>query len=1051
MTNAHHPANVIHSPAVALQTEGSVSRNMASEDTRTQTEEAYSDAELQIVRVKLDIIRGRMGTAIELIPAEHEYDMPPDASDSPVQQTVLEKTLGEASLVSPATEMRALYATKSFEREGDTMRRVETSENMSLSSMTQRSVINDQQEAKNMRLERRVFMNIDGHMASQHVASTAAMAVGLCSEEERSISSDGNQGMASVQSVTSATPSHSPVSVRNRTSSEDGFVSTPEARRKPRENVMKPELVEETRTDRAVHLSLNHFLISELEVYLSHLLRMKCPKKESSNLGNLARVTGVQLYLDHQRGLMDFDDEWKRSHANSYRGYSRTCSAEELVVAPANIHTNPFQLDTANGVGPGGWTSLLNQVRASSTKSTPAGTSFTPHMSVQEGSEDLSAAFVRGSNGIIVGSVDCHQERLQISAFMAQIPSSQNTSALYVVVAAASDLARWEKALLSEPLIRLYPYWGGKHDRLNLLQLLSNEYFSSRNLWAHVLLTSYEVFMEDISILTSLHCQLSIIDIPRQATDQIAAIWPQLLSLRCRQRLLLCLPEFEVDARRLLHFLVPELFSSRRKLLAWNSAAFHIGQVYALCGAVEALTLISNEAARTAFMLKVAACTVRNCEREAAALATLNQQGIVGTTQPSIIMPVKHILSKKARSRASGHIPAEGKIEPSKAAFNSVDSQLTINAPSMHLKPRTGGDGTPGSRQRIGRCGSCTGCLAEDCMKCGHCQDMKKYGGPGLRKQSCKHRKCLNPKIWGLASRKRKRKPNRSGVTNSAVKESSELDDDFSVAYSSAESDGESLSIATHENGGSDDESLRHSDAPTDSPCDLLLPASDTLVDDNLSLSDLSARSASARSRIMRCGLCEGCQAPDCLKCPHCLDMKKYGGPGLRKQTCKIRKCKVPKVVKLNQARGGHDQYVDEMGNVVYSCLNGSTFLGSYEGGDSSERPESTTVLPGWKSQRRVPSVIQECERYVKPQLVFACVHCSARFSSSMVLNFHAKVEHLPSTAGRHVQVPTALEQDASRMFTWPRYQSAMINAQRKQHNHDAHSRPLGYAKLEVR
>ena len=95
---------------------------MASEDTRTQTEEAYSDAELQIVRVKLDIIRGRMGTAIELIPAEHEYDMPPDASDSPVQQTVLEKTLGEASLVSPATEMRALYATKSFEREGDTMR-----------------------------------------------------------------------------------------------------------------------------------------------------------------------------------------------------------------------------------------------------------------------------------------------------------------------------------------------------------------------------------------------------------------------------------------------------------------------------------------------------------------------------------------------------------------------------------------------------------------------------------------------------------------------------------------------------------------------------------------------------------------------------------------------------------------------------------------------------------------------------------------------------------------------------------------------------------------
>ena len=336
-------------------------------------------------------------------------------------------------------------------------------------------------------------------------------------------------------------------------------------------------------------------------------------------------------------------------------------------------------------------------------------------------------------------------------------------------------------------------------------------------------------------------------------------------------------------------------------------------------------------------------------------------------------------------------------------------------------------------------------------MKCGHCQDMKKYGGPGLRKQSCKHRKCLNPKIWGLASRKRKRKPKRTAGTNSAVKESSELDDDFSVAYSSVESDGESLSVTTHENGGSDDESLRYSDAPIDSPRDLLLPASDTLVDDHLSLGDLSARSASARSRIMRCGLCEGCQAPDCLKCPHCLDMKKYGGPGLRKQTCKIRKCKAPKVVKLNQAKGGHDQYVDEMGNVVYSSLNGCTFPGFYEACDSSDRPESTMMSPRCNSQPRVLPVIQECERYVKPHLAFACTDCGARFSSSKVLSFHAKVEHSPSTSGHRVQIPTALERDASRMFTWPRYQSAMINAQLKQHNRGAHSPPLGYAKLEVR
>ena len=150
---------------------------------------------------------------------------------------------------------------------------------------------------------------------------------------------------------------------------------------------------------------------------------------------------------------------------------------------------------------------------------------------------------------------------------MAQIPLSQGTSALYVVVAAGSDLARWEAALSSEQLVQLYPFWGSKQDRQHLLQLLSNGYFSSRNLWAHVLLTSYEVFMEDISIVTSLHCQLSVIDIPRHATGQIASIWPQLLSLRCRQRMLLCHPGFAIDARKLLQFLVPELFGSRRRLL----------------------------------------------------------------------------------------------------------------------------------------------------------------------------------------------------------------------------------------------------------------------------------------------------------------------------------------------------------------------------------------------------------------------------------------------------------------------------------------------------
>ena len=45
---------------------------------------------------------------------------------------------------------------------------------------------------------------------------------------------------------------------------------------------------------------------------------------------------------------------------------------------------------------------------------------------------------------------------------------------------------------------------------------------------------------------------------------------------------------------------------------------------------------------------------------------------------------------------------------------------------------------------RKGRCMSCSSCLKPDCRKCKYCLDMKKYGGPGVKKQSCEFRpKCV--------------------------------------------------------------------------------------------------------------------------------------------------------------------------------------------------------------------------------------------------------------------------------------------------------------------
>ena len=43
--------------------------------------------------------------------------------------------------------------------------------------------------------------------------------------------------------------------------------------------------------------------------------------------------------------------------------------------------------------------------------------------------------------------------------------------------------------------------------------------------------------------------------------------------------------------------------------------------------------------------------------------------------------------------------------------------------------------------------------------------------------------------------------------------------------------------------------------------------------------------------RFAACGKCDGCTRPNCRKCSHCLDMKKYGGSGRLKQRCARKEC----------------------------------------------------------------------------------------------------------------------------------------------------------------
>ncbi|KAL1508490.1 hypothetical protein AB1Y20_004591 [Prymnesium parvum] len=52
-----------------------------------------------------------------------------------------------------------------------------------------------------------------------------------------------------------------------------------------------------------------------------------------------------------------------------------------------------------------------------------------------------------------------------------------------------------------------------------------------------------------------------------------------------------------------------------------------------------------------------------------------------------------------------------------------------------------------------------------------------------------------------------------------------------------------------------------------------------------------AAKSAVGGTKRRRCGVCAGCTSQDCGRCRFCLDMPKFGGPNVRRQSCEQRAC----------------------------------------------------------------------------------------------------------------------------------------------------------------
>ena len=104
---------------------------------------------------------------------------------------------------------------------------------------------------------------------------------------------------------------------------------------------------------------------------------------------------------------------------------------------------------------------------------------------------------------------------------------------------------------------------------------------------------------------------------------------------------------------------------------------------------------------------------------------------------------------RKAESEAEAEQDCV-RCKPSRALMNDAILLMRLSGAPEHAC-------LVGSRafvnyQRTVRCGTCKGCLRENCGECSNCLDKPRFGGKGLRKRACVQRSC----VWSSRAPKRK-------------------------------------------------------------------------------------------------------------------------------------------------------------------------------------------------------------------------------------------------------------------------------------------------------
>ncbi|CAG8553105.1 8682_t:CDS:10, partial [Ambispora gerdemannii] len=187
----------------------------------------------------------------------------------------------------------------------------------------------------------------------------------------------------------------------------------------------------------------------------------------------------------------------------------------------------------------------------------------------------LANLYEQGINGILADEMGLGKTVQSIS-LMAHLAETHNIWGPFLVIAPSSTLHNWQQEITRfVPALKPLPYWGNPKDRQTLRKFLNRKNLVySKDAPFHVVITSYQLIVQDKSYFDRTKWQYMVLDEAQAIKSSSSARWKTLLAFQCRNRLLLTGTPIQNSMQELwalLHFIMPTLFDSHQEFSEWFS------------------------------------------------------------------------------------------------------------------------------------------------------------------------------------------------------------------------------------------------------------------------------------------------------------------------------------------------------------------------------------------------------------------------------------------------------------------------------------------------